>query len=212
MCEGPAPAPPPEEKELPPCGSDGICVAQGFFTGDVNPASVLKAVNFIVQANRRGVKAIVLEINSDGGSVDAGFLLAKAIESSPAPVTCVVDGEAMSMAFYILQSCTTRVMTFRSSLMTHEVRLVSVGGVHETERVLLNDLDLVRASSRGFAEHVSRRMGMPYQEYDRHVRGGRDWYMNHEQALKFHAVDRVVSTVTEAMALLADDLAGKVSL
>lgn len=207
ICEGPAPAPAPvPEPGLPACPPGKPCVAVGSFTDDVAEASVRPVIDFIREANLRQVVAIVLEINSDGGDVDAGFLLARAIENSSAPVVCIVDGEAMSMAFYILQSCDSRLMTFRSALMTHEVRLAGETPRLRSAATIQNELSAVRVFSRAFAEHVSRRMKMTYSEYNAHVRNGQDWYLNHEQAVKSNAVDKVVSSVTEAMALLADEL------
>ncbi len=201
-----APVVVPIDPGLPECPEGRPCVAQGLLRGDVSPATIHHAVEFIRQANARHVRAIVLEINSPGGSVDDGFLLAKAIESSDAPVMCVVDGEAASMAFYILQSCASRLMTFRSVLMAHDVRLEGPPS-KQTETDLKNELDEVRAFSRAYAEQVSRRMGMSYQNYSRRVAHGRDWYMHYGQALKVHAVDQVVSSVTEGLAMLADELA-----
>ncbi len=203
VCEGPVES--QVGPGLPECPPGKPCVAQGLFRGEVTAKTVQPAIEFLRQANARHVQAVVLEINSIGGSVDEGFLLAKAIESSSAPVLCVVDGQALSMAFYILQSCATRLMTFRSVLMAHEVRLEGVATV-ETETVIQNNLGEVRAFSRAYAEQVSRRMGMTYPDYNRHVVHGRDWYLHHEQALKVHAVDGTVSSVTEALALLADEL------
>src|SRR3954466_93310 len=90
------------------------------FTGEVTQESVAAATKALGAAVPDGAHYVLFEINSPGGDVDAGFALAKTIEDSPAPVVCVFDGEGMSMAFYILQSCALRLMTPRSLLLIHK--------------------------------------------------------------------------------------------
>jgi ATP-dependent protease ClpP protease subunit len=175
-------------------------IAHGVLQGEIKEENVTAAVDFIQESNRRNAKSIVLEINSEGGSVKYGFLLAKAIENSNAHVVCVVDGEASSMAFFVLQSCHHRFMTRRSTLMTHNVYLE---GPPERHRIMaMNERDEVNAFSRGLGEFISGRMHMSYSSYAKHVENRRDWYLDHVQAVHYKAVDRVFNTVFEVLNIL----------
>src|SRR5579859_1521821 len=76
-----------------------------------------------VLAQSNAPDEIVLHIDSPGGEVGAMFRFAslmREVELGGTNVVCVVDGWAASAAFYLLQNCTTRVMTDRSALMAHE--------------------------------------------------------------------------------------------
>jgi ATP-dependent protease ClpP protease subunit len=92
---------------------------------DSEVAEQTVAIFTMINAEPDRFPAVLFEINSPGGSV-AGFRIAKALEDSEVPVVCVVDGLAASMAFYILQSCDTRLMTGHSLLMAHEPSMFSM--------------------------------------------------------------------------------------
>src|SRR6266404_5019680 len=113
-----------------------------------DPVRSVRAV--LDAANRAGVERVVLELNTDGGNVNAGYEFARAIESSKAPVACVVDGSARSMGFFILQACRVRLATPRSILMVHEPLYVNgmegktevdfrnlANGLHNTAEAML---------------------------------------------------------------------------
>jgi ATP-dependent protease ClpP protease subunit len=161
----------------------------------VNVDSVKKAIAWLDDAARAKPDAIVFEINTGGGSTVAGFELAKAIESSSTPITCVVDGEAASMGFYILQSCPVRAMTRRSSLMAHEVSFTIHGrGQPNFWRSIA---DWIKAHNDAFAEHCAHRLKITLAEYHARTDGGKMWWLNWEEALKVGAVDVVVDSVVE---------------
>jgi ATP-dependent protease ClpP protease subunit len=139
------------------------------------------------------VKGITLEINSGGGVADSAFLLSKAIENSKVPVVCVVDGHGMSAAFYVLQSCTYRVMTKRSVLMTHNPSISGVGG---NAGEFLEVSRLLAASQEAMLQHTARRLVIPVKQL-------REWlstgalFMDYTFAIKIGAVDLVVDSVLE---------------
>ena len=67
-------------------------------------------------------KRIYIVIDSNGGQVDSGLKMVKEINSWKAlgvTVNCVVNGNAMSMAFYFLIGCDNRYITENSKLMWH---------------------------------------------------------------------------------------------
>lgn len=164
--------------------------------GEITAESVAPALEYLAAVKGPAV----FEIDTPGGSVNAGFEIARAIELSPVPVVCVVDGSASSMGFYILQSCATRLMTRRSYLMTHEP---SVGGeMAGGPREWQNMTDHLRVSRDAFAEHCAARLTISLESYHRRTDGGRDWFMGHEEARQIGAVDGVVPSLRVALSSL----------
>jgi ATP-dependent protease ClpP protease subunit len=137
-----------------------------------------------------GAKAITIRINSRGGDVDAGMAISRAIEGVGVPVRCIVDGYSHSMAFYILQSCTTREMTARSTLLAHEPKLPPAA-VADPETIL-NNMNYMRALARAMAEHESSRLTISLEEF-MDLTDGKDWILNSGPALEAGAIDAVVS-------------------
>lgn len=135
-------------------------------------------------------EVIVVEINSRGGEMEAGFRISKAIERSPVHVVCVVDGVAMSMANYILQSCDERLMTKRSVLMLHLPAVQAEG----QEDDLSDAVAGLHAAGEAACQHLARRMTLTPEELLTKIEH-RSWYLNAPEALQVKAVDLIVSDV-----------------
>lgn len=133
---------------------------------------------------------IVLEIDSPGGEVDVGFELAKAIEDSKIPVICAVDGEAASMAFFILQSCAVRVATPRSKLMIHGVTIVAP----VTQQNLPGLAKLIEVYNEMLIQHIVPRMKLPEAEIRKKMDEG-DWWMTAAEGVEFGALDGLIEKV-----------------
>jgi ATP-dependent protease ClpP protease subunit len=131
---------------------------------------------------------VLIQINSPGGYVDDGIRLAKYLENYPVPTICIVDGNAASMGFYILQSCTQRYMTKRSSLM-----------VHNPEPVVAEAKDdpkynkMLKIISDTMLEHEAHRLTIGVGEL-REILSKGDYYLNWQEALRIGAVDNVVES------------------
>jgi ATP-dependent protease ClpP protease subunit len=153
--------------------------------------------NAIEEINEKSLAdGIVLEINSYGGSIDDGLVLAKAIERSRIPVVCVVDGEAHSMASYILEACPKRAMTKRSLLMIHQPIIPAhVGGGQLNQ--WKSSYEYILVLTKAFSEHYGLHMQLSSAEIFQRIDGGKCWYLGWEDALKFHAVDLVVDSFNE---------------
>jgi ATP-dependent protease ClpP protease subunit len=174
---------------------DKFYVPKITFSEEVNGESVEKTIGLIDAANAADAKAIIIEWDTMGGEIDSGFRLVRAIEESKAPVICVVDDDAVSMGMYLLQACNTRYMTKRASLMTHEA---AIGGMMRGHAVSWQNIaDALKSVNRGMAEHITRRMTITPEALLDRIRGGAQWWMNWDEALKFHAVDYVVVSVKE---------------
>jgi len=166
-----------------------------YFNDAVNSDTVGFAIAFLQQSVKEGATKVVIEWNSPGGSVEDGFLLSKAIESSPVPVVCVVDGYAQSMAAYILQSCTTRLMTKRSFLMMHQPAYRGVAGQPDLLKELSDGLLVL---SRAMTEHLAHRSKLSAEEINRQIANGRAWHLGWEEALRSGFVDAVLASPKEA--------------
>jgi ATP-dependent protease ClpP protease subunit len=152
----------------------------------------------VAQANESGVDVIVLEINSPGGSVDAGHAIERTIELSRAPVQCVVDGWAASMAAQFLQSCNTRMMTKRSSLLIHEPSIMAIDAGGQV--VFANKAALLHASAEAELEQSVRRMRVSKEWLRRKIEHGQDYWLTWEEAVRVGAVDGVVGGVADVIA------------
>lgn len=143
-------------------------------------------------------RAVVLEINSPGGSIFGAIEMQKAIERHPYPVICVVDGMAASAAFVTLQSCDMRLMTPRSILMAHHASLSGAGGKSED---LENAANALRAVDRAMTLFICKRMGLTVEEFESHVSGNREWWLAADEAKTVNAIDFQIDSIADAMAL-----------
>lgn len=183
----------------PPSHAKGSRTAVLSVTGMITDESVEATQAALADALVSGAESIVFIIDSGGGNVEAGERLARDIERTQVPVTCIVDGEAASMAFYLLQSCPTRLATLRSKLMVHEPFMVVQAIVH------LKDVEAMLADMRKMVDevgrHCSSRMNITYDEYSTRVLAAEKetWWMTPAEALAVHALDRVVDSVKVAL-------------
>ena len=156
------------------------------------------------RAAQANVPALVVEINSPGGDVDAGFKISKLIEQAPFRVFCIVDGEAASMAFYILQSCDARIMTERSLLMWHEISsgFRVNGNVDYFKR--LGEQMTVRLTmmQKAANRHIAHRLSISPEEVGAKVEHGGEWWLDIESALNVGAVDIIAKTVRDARRMI----------
>lgn len=187
------------------CPEDGNCVSSYRFDGYVDEDSVSKAVKWLDAWEEAGAKALVIEINTPGGSVSDGFTLARRIEDAKIPIHCVVDGEAASMGFYLLQSCTTREMTKRSTLMAHTPSLS--GGVEDARQPQFNNYaEMMRVMADSMAEHCSKRLKTSVADYKYRTRDGAQWWMNWQDSVQYGAVDQLVDSAKAVTAALEKNL------
>jgi ATP-dependent protease ClpP protease subunit len=151
----------------------------------------------------RGAQYVIIHINSPGGSVYAGSIMAQLIETTPATTVCLVDGYGMSMAMYILASCDIRLMTERSILMIHQAHVVVDPKANPVE--VENAQDFQRASTKAYLKFVVSRMKLTYDELALAVSNGRELYWDADMAMAFGAVDQVVPSLEYVIGRLSAD-------
>jgi ATP-dependent protease ClpP protease subunit len=187
------------ERERVRCPVIGNCVPLYVFDEVVSAASARRAISWMRSQRDAGAQALVIKIDTAGGEVEAGFKLINAIASLGIATYCVVDDKAYSMGFAILQACTVRLATARSTLMIHEARLGMVDAQGEpgelATAVAADDQRNVgvRAVSHVMAQHCAARMKISLAEYLQKTAG--DWWMNGRDALAFGALDQVTFSV-----------------
>jgi ATP-dependent protease ClpP protease subunit len=164
--------------------------------GAIDEDSVAAALTALRAVAKEHPEAVVFEIDSPGGEVGAGLQLAKALEDYPVRLICVVDGDAASMAFYLLQSCPLRLMTKRSSLMMHRPYLVLNKSPDQ-----IDDVDKANIEARmnvlaaAMFEHYAARMGSTPENLALKVPGKKMWWMGWSEGVCSNAVDGVVTSV-----------------
>src|SRR5579859_4183165 len=175
------------------CEGSKPCVVHVVLNEEVTDDSMKVALEKLEAAHKVKAKAYVLEINSPGGDVEAGWRLAKSIEAAQIKVVCVVDGEAASMASYILQSCPVREMTKRSVQMYHERAMGAMfqGQPNQWAAIAAH----MEAWRQADAEHNVHRMKISAEEYRKHTDGGQQWWLDWKQAVEVGAVDEVVDSI-----------------
>lgn len=144
------------------------------------------------------LQAVVLVIDSPGGDVAAARRIVRALEELPA-LACVVDGDALSAGFYILQSCPLRLMTLRSTLMVHKGHISLPPGV----TLAPEDQAALDAWNRALSEQVCGRMNMAKEDCVAKYEA-EDWWMNWREGLAMGAVDDIVQNPREVTLGLAD--------
>lgn len=182
-------------------------VIQLTFRTEVTQSAADEFTEAMKQIVEKHPAAILIVIDSRGGGLEAGWQMEKVISESPIPVHCIVDGEADSMAFVLLQACTTRGMTPTSTVLAHEPyfsiesREAIVLHLHDLRSLLLD----LTASAERMAVLCAARMHMSLAAFQAKT-DGIDWTMASATALKNHAVD-YVSSVDQARTKLAAESA-----
>jgi ATP-dependent protease ClpP protease subunit len=147
-----------------------------------------RVVAEIKGADEANADQIIIRIDSYGGQISSGMTIIHTIEATHTPITGLVDASAFSMAFMIEQVTPMRVMTSRSSLLTHEARLGSIDNATlETLRAAVRDLEV---TSYQLAMIGSRRLSITLDDYLARTHE-RDWIMAAPEAKAVHAVDCV---------------------
>lgn len=170
------------------------CVPAYRFSGQVNADSAEAFAAFMAGATEAHPDAVMVEINTLGGSMYAGHEISRQMEHAPFRVICVVDGDAVSAGMYILASCDVRVMTKRSELMIHAVALHSDGEERVINVTVENQAQMIKVATRAYVEWCAHRMkGITVAEILAKIDNGHEWWMGWEEGLKYGAIDEVIN-------------------
>lgn len=149
-----------------------------FFSGVVDMESVAqfkKDMMKVYTENRR--KEIFIIVNSPGGFVSDGLSVLGMMDSmkATAPITCIVDNKAYSMAAVFITSCSKIYMTEGSSVLFHEA--YQMGNGKETPNSLLTASIGLMMLNMKIGKIVAINLGMKFDEYMNLIVDG-EWILN----------------------------------
>lgn len=141
---------------------------------------------------------IVLEINSGGGEVPAGFQLLTAIENSNTPIIGYVTGWCMSMAVPVFTACDYRMASEYSEFMIHDISGGNIGKYTEMKKYLENGMALSR---NNYIKSVTRYTKMTVEDLTEIMERNHDYTFAPEKAIELGILDSIDSkTDAEKMA------------
>lgn len=146
-----------------------------------------------LQEAERQSLPVLLEIDSEGGGVPYGWLLAKVIERSEIKVRCMVDGNAFSMGLFFMAACDERVATARSNFMLHQPTVIlDTRGFPEK---ILNEYEELASIWRTLCRSTSSYSKIPYETCMEKTKGGAQWFLDAHQALELGLIDEIVKPI-----------------
>jgi ATP-dependent Clp protease protease subunit len=130
---------------------------------------------------------VIVEINSDGGDLDATFMMLDTMSLAPTPICTIVTGMAMSAATLILAAGTYRMALPNAQIMVHQ-GIYDISGKFSD---LMNDAkEIARVeelSTRLFTEFTKQAPGFWESVWEKG-----DYHMDPALAIKLGVIDEVV--------------------
>lgn len=139
---------------------------------------------------------IFVILRTGGGSVTAGYLMVRTIQNSKNPVICITDTRAMSMGFYILQSCNRRIMTRNALLMMH-----APSTSNPIEMMRPDVIHYFNETLKAWCEYFAIKLKPTGTELYNLIKGapGGELYLNAITGKALGAVDQVSDTLNDAL-------------
>jgi ATP-dependent Clp protease protease subunit len=156
-------------------------------SGGVNFDGMKKAQKAVLEFAAQGDEPIWFRINSPGGSVDAGLILVDTMKAVSAPIHCVVESAAYSMAAIILTFCDKRYAMPHATIMLHEA---SYGMTGEDPSIRSRHDFLTRYLDRMHVE-IAKNIGMDLKKYRERIRDA--WWLLADEAKAANIVEDVVT-------------------
>lgn len=156
---------------------------------EVNSNTINKVLLDITKSDP--IKPYYLFISSPGGSVLDGRRLSYYLQNTDRNIICVAS-TAISMAFVILQSCPTRVITSDAILMTHQISADMMGSLD----LMKTKVDFASKLGDFYDTLMATRMKLGLVEYRSHIHP--EWWMvGANDILSNHAADKVVKVTCD---------------
>jgi ATP-dependent protease ClpP protease subunit len=131
-------------------------------------------------------KEIDVVIRSGGGDVMAGGRMIEAMDATKAPIVCVVDEYAYSMAAILLEHCDKRYVQKYADVLFHEAAFQ----LHGQETYFGSEYTHMIRWLNVYEQDVADRLGLPLGEYK--TRCSHEWWLTAEEAVDNKAADAVV--------------------
>lgn len=164
-----------------------------FLNDEISSFTVEDLVKQILQINAEDTgldydqrQPILLYINSNGGSVDAGFQLIDAIMCSKTPVYTINTGYQYSMGFLIGLSGHKRFATPNAKFLMHD----GTNFIYNSGSKARDQMEFQTRVEDRIKQFVLSRSHISSEEYDKKMRI--EWYMFAEEAKAKGFVDYIV--------------------
>jgi len=207
----PMPTPGPETPAQVPGLPEGLYKPKGqhhfvvelTLRGEVNDSaavgvqSVVDAVNASLNdPSQDPVEAVVFVLDTPGGSMVSGTLIAESLQSLAVPLVCVVDAHAYSMGAFLLENvCPVRLATNRASIMFHEPHFSGDVTLTNPRRGDFQSIEeSLRVETEAWLKRAAERMGLTLPELAKKLHNN-EWWMTAQEALEAKVVDGVVNSI-----------------
>lgn len=130
---------------------------------------------------------ITLLIDSNGGSVRDGADVINAIDNLDSDLTCVITGNAFSMAAVIATSCPKLYIHKFGMVMFHEASFTVSGNIGEIERLV----EIHKKFIANFEVYIARKLGIPLARLVKLEK--ENWWLNASEAVSCGFASAVVA-------------------
>ena len=143
-----------------------------------------------VDAAQKDSTEIIVKIDSPGGSSSAGLKMGEALKRSKVPSVCIVEGDAYSAAFFLLQACGRRLAVDSGRLMAHAPYFAQID--HANEKELTDMAAQLRMLTNAYIDLCAKRFKITRAEIAEKI-NNHDWWMDTAEALKIGALDGLIA-------------------
>lgn len=175
----------------PEGGDDAVVISQRLveLSGSIKFESIKKAQKQVLELAAQGDDPIWLRINSPGGSVDAGLILIDTMKAVKAPVHCIVESSAYSMAAIILTFCDKRYGMAHATFMLHEASY-GTAGEDPSNR---SKIDFLTSYLDRLHVEIANNIGMDPKKYRARIRDA--WWMLADEAKSIGLIHDVITNL-----------------
>jgi ATP-dependent Clp protease, protease subunit len=165
-------------------------------SGGIGFDPMKKAQKEVLELASQGDEPIWLRINSPGGSVDAGLILIDTMRAVKAPIHCIVESSAYSMAAIILTYCDKRYGMPHATFMLHEASYGTAGDDPSNR----SKIDFLTKYLDRLHEEIARNIKMDPKKYRARIRDA--WWLLADEAKSIGLIQEVIThLVYEEVAL-----------
>lgn len=156
-------------------------------SGGVTFESMKKVQKELLELAAQGDDPIWLRINSPGGSVDAGLIVVDTMKTVEAPIHCIVESSAYSMAAILLTFCDKKYGMEHATFMLHEASYGTQGEDPQNR----SKLDFLTKYLDGLHVQIAKNLKMDLKKYRARIRDA--WWMLSDEAKSIGLIDEVIT-------------------
>lgn len=172
-----------------------------FIDEQITPDTLKMVKANLAEFERTGVEAIVLHIQSPGGSVYAGYNIYNSLKLSGKPIRTIIEGEAQSMATFIAILGSPKLGGLGVEICNPSVFMIHMphSGVEGTAEQFEQGASELRTIENEMIEAYSSVSDLPSEKIREMMR--RTTTLNAKQAKEMGFASKVLGSYREAVAL-----------